>query len=512
VNRAKSLALAVDQYTQDYDQRLPPMYSQAAFQKAVLPYTKSSQTFICPATGLAYVPNPALSFAVQWSIPNPHTTVLFEEPKSHNDGFSTIAYVDSHVTHGSLGQPQPSDVGQSRQLGLAIMRFSTDNNEVLPPLDTYDHFEQALLPYTGSSSIFTSPDSGLNYQIDSSLNGQNLSNISSPSTTWITRDAVVNNDGTFNTGYVDGHTMTQYYFHPSELTTGADGNPALVWLRSPYQAAPGVMSQRILVWDLSPVGAHSGTVFFNSPGIFLGTHAISQVATVTGNQRIIAGGFGGQNTTLPLNGLITVSGTNSTGNITSTFEYGPFDGWQFLAISAGGTAGNEILARRYDGTLGLLAITAAGAFQTSYKLPSSVNQTPIGFVASTDGTFWILLSDSNGNTELWRTNHIGAVLGKYTYTNGSAQPAGLAITPHQLPIILWKGSHATAQTWTLAPGGNIASITSMSMPAQWTASQIGVNSGGNYIVLWTAPGDYAAIECVKPNGAVVSAYTYAPFK
>jgi hypothetical protein len=513
VQRAKALALGVQQYVEDYDETFPPMNSQPAFEKAVLPYVKNPQTFICPVTGLAYQPNGSLSHVTLASIKSPNTTVLLYDPEVHPDGIRTIAYADGHAVHGKEIAPQATDIGNIKQLGIAINQYSQDYDESLPPFDTYSHFEQALLPYTNNNfALFQSPDTGLQYKINSSLNGLNLQDISDPSSTWVTEDALPDAAGNYTIGYLDGHAKSSFSYYPATLVNGPDFHPALVWLESPNSSSALPTTQNMQVWDLSALGNHASTVTYTLTGPFLGRGAISQIATITGDQRLVTGGFANNiGTTVP-SGRISVSGTGTAGTITSTFDYGPFDGWEFLANSASRTYGNKILARRYDGTLGLLAVSSTGAYQTSHTLPSSTSQTPVGFVASTDGTIWILLSDSNGTTELWRTNQLGVVLSKYMYSNGSAQPVELAINTVGCPVILWNGAHGTAQAWVIGQKGSIGSIASMSVPAQWTVSQIGVNSAGNYIILWTAPGDYAAIQCVKPNGAVVSSYTYAPFQ
>ena len=50
----KQLGLAIMQYTQDYDEKYPPMYSNppvSYWSMKIQPYTKSAQVFDCPSTG-----------------------------------------------------------------------------------------------------------------------------------------------------------------------------------------------------------------------------------------------------------------------------------------------------------------------------------------------------------------------------------------------------------------------------------------------------------------------------
>jgi prepilin-type processing-associated H-X9-DG protein len=94
---AKQIALGIIQYTQDWDETLPPMHTAAEMQNAILPYVKSRGVFRSPVTGLPFTPNPDLSGQPLPNFPQPATVELFRDPRRHHDGKSVVAYLDGHI-------------------------------------------------------------------------------------------------------------------------------------------------------------------------------------------------------------------------------------------------------------------------------------------------------------------------------------------------------------------------------------------------------------------------------
>lgn len=57
----KQIGIGIAQYTQDFDEKLPPIYwnpdaASSCYSNLVLPYIKSEQIFNCPSTKLKWVP------------------------------------------------------------------------------------------------------------------------------------------------------------------------------------------------------------------------------------------------------------------------------------------------------------------------------------------------------------------------------------------------------------------------------------------------------------------------
>ncbi|HZT40797.1 MAG TPA: hypothetical protein VFA07_01340 [Chthonomonadaceae bacterium] len=96
-SNAKRLTLGLMMYAQDYDGYLPPMQSPTKFQNATYPYIRSHRLFRCPATGLHYVPNAALSGTSISSYSDPSTVEVLHDAQPHSDGLSTYSYLDGHV-------------------------------------------------------------------------------------------------------------------------------------------------------------------------------------------------------------------------------------------------------------------------------------------------------------------------------------------------------------------------------------------------------------------------------
>lgn len=107
------LGLALAQYAQDYDEKLPPMrsaHSQQQMREARLnppqtatvqyllqPYARSIEIFRHPGTKRIYRPNPFLSRKSLAAIDNPAQMVTFYEAVPSADGRRAVLYLDGHV-------------------------------------------------------------------------------------------------------------------------------------------------------------------------------------------------------------------------------------------------------------------------------------------------------------------------------------------------------------------------------------------------------------------------------
>ena len=229
-DRAKRLALAVTQYTQDSDERFPPTDTPEHFQTAVLPFVKDTQTFYSP-NGLPFVPNPALNEVSLASIDSPATTVLLQDQAPYPDGLATIAYADGHVTHGGMpasGNPVLSVTSNAKQLGLAMTQYTQDADEFYPPhLDTPQQLQDALYPFVKNHDTFYAPN-GLAYLPNPALGGLSLAQVSDPVHTVLLYDQPPYVGGAPTICYADGHvTHVAASAHTHLLWTNPDGRAAL---------------------------------------------------------------------------------------------------------------------------------------------------------------------------------------------------------------------------------------------------------------------------------------------
>lgn len=93
----KLLGLAMTQYLQDYDEKLPPMQSAVAAQKALSPYVKINSAFQQPQTHEPYLPNTSLSGRSLASFDNPATMVIYYEASPNLDGMRGVVFLDGHA-------------------------------------------------------------------------------------------------------------------------------------------------------------------------------------------------------------------------------------------------------------------------------------------------------------------------------------------------------------------------------------------------------------------------------
>jgi prepilin-type processing-associated H-X9-DG protein len=117
VANLRQVGLALMQYSQDYDEKLPPMRSANSLQQMheprlnpprtatvqflLQPYSRTVEIFRHPSSKRIYRPNPFLSRKSLAAIENPAQTVAFYEPAPAADGRRAVLYLDGHVTRVS---------------------------------------------------------------------------------------------------------------------------------------------------------------------------------------------------------------------------------------------------------------------------------------------------------------------------------------------------------------------------------------------------------------------------
>lgn len=97
VSDLKQLGLAFSQYTQDYDEKLPPMKSAAVAKKALSPYVKQDAVFEQPQTHTLFQPNASLSGRSLASFDDPSSMVVYYEAAPEDDNLRAVLFLDGHV-------------------------------------------------------------------------------------------------------------------------------------------------------------------------------------------------------------------------------------------------------------------------------------------------------------------------------------------------------------------------------------------------------------------------------
>jgi prepilin-type processing-associated H-X9-DG protein len=113
VANLRQVGLALAQYAQDYDEKLPPMRSAhslqqmrearlnppqtATVQYLLQPYARSIEIFRHPGTKRIYRPNPFLSRKSLAAINSPAQMVTFYEAVPAANGRRAVLFLDGHV-------------------------------------------------------------------------------------------------------------------------------------------------------------------------------------------------------------------------------------------------------------------------------------------------------------------------------------------------------------------------------------------------------------------------------
>ena len=116
VSNLKQIGLALMMYTQDYDEKIPPMVAarnaddiedtssnsgindRTTVQTRLLPYTKNVQIFLQPQTHRPYLPNYKISrLGLDQIKTPPYQTFAFYEDAPDADGERAVVYLDGHV-------------------------------------------------------------------------------------------------------------------------------------------------------------------------------------------------------------------------------------------------------------------------------------------------------------------------------------------------------------------------------------------------------------------------------
>jgi len=97
VSNLKQIGLALLQYTQDFDEVLPPMKTVAESNEAIYPYLKNKTLLEHPGTHELYQTNTSLSHRRLASFDSPATMVTYYEASPDSDGLRAVLFLDGHV-------------------------------------------------------------------------------------------------------------------------------------------------------------------------------------------------------------------------------------------------------------------------------------------------------------------------------------------------------------------------------------------------------------------------------
>lgn len=494
VQKVAQLSLGLMQYAQDYDEALPLMSSQSRFQSALWPYVPVTDDFVCPVTQRQYQPNVAISGMRVTSIPGDSDNIqTCSDPVPHPEGYATVGYLDGHAANGPVSLPEASCVRNIKSIVGAVCMYGWDYGTV-PPTTSYSAFEQALLPFTHTLSVFTCPDTGLPYLLNTSISGAKLTSSTDWSQVPIVADATINNDGTANTGYVDGHWSVKASYIPRRLALDSNGAIYLLWSRAAR----------------TPSGEQaycSGLITHMQSAVLRPTITLA-LGPYAGTPSLVAAGSNDQIGVLWVEGA---QGANTfascaAGALQSTTVLGLYDGWTPVAATAH-LRQTTTVWRRYDGTIAVWANANNGQYISSVEFNEPRDWSVVDAAYSSDGSVHVLIRDAQNNAQILS---VGASHRSSSYRGSPGQVAeGFAYDASDHVRILWGSANGSAEIWTPAAFGH--QIVTLPAEPGATASELAIGPDNNLRILWRLPNDSVRIELRTANGSLLQRTDFAPF-
>ncbi len=92
-----------------------------------------------------------------------------------------------------------------KQLGIAVIQYSQEQDEVYPPMQTMYQLKKAIYPFLRSDTVFVQPINKKFYVPNAALSKKSLASINQPSMTAMIYEADFDSDGKRAVGFADGH-------------------------------------------------------------------------------------------------------------------------------------------------------------------------------------------------------------------------------------------------------------------------------------------------------------------
>lgn len=92
-----------------------------------------------------------------------------------------------------------------KQIGLSLLMYTQDYDEVLPPMTDAAKVKSVLQPYCRNEKIFSNPATGKPYVPNAILSGKKLAHIANPATFAAFYEDAADRDGKRGVVYLDGH-------------------------------------------------------------------------------------------------------------------------------------------------------------------------------------------------------------------------------------------------------------------------------------------------------------------
>jgi len=109
--------------------------------------------------------------------------------------------------HARENARMTSSMSNLKQIGLASLQFAQDNDEKLPPTDTFEHFKGAVSPYLRGAGpqVFIEPGADVPYVVNPKVSKHSIAEFAHPETVMLAQEAVPHSTGQRAILYLDGH-------------------------------------------------------------------------------------------------------------------------------------------------------------------------------------------------------------------------------------------------------------------------------------------------------------------
>jgi len=495
VRQSRQLALAVMNYTLDYDERFPPMKSAAAFEAAMYPYVSSRSEFICPATLAHYKPNPALQGKFIFDVQDPGSTILFSDSQKHPNGSSIVTYVSGNARLYRHAMP-PMETGlplaqtcvaSETKLVGALLQYAQVNDETFPIFTNQTQAATALRPYLeGAAGPLKCPYTFTDYTINPGLSGLTLGAIADPSTLWAIKDNTIDRDGAINIIMMNGRVVAPDYWLPSNLSVLSDNRVRLIWSKN---ASPSQL------WTISANGA------------------VETQATLANDAGPIVSSF-----VDPLDRLILLRNegnsarlqtVNQDGSIARAVDNGPYDGWDPVRAVMGSNKQPHILWDHSDGVAADWNMTTGVNYIGDSRLGPVTAARAAGIAVAPDNTQRLLWTGLNGSAQIWTLGVNSQFVSATSFNPVQAwTPYSIAVGPDGITHMLRVNTFHHARIWTVSDAGAVISDITVVPKGDWQPVNFAIGPDNNYRVLFYGPAG-ALVEIVNAAGTVLSAHVYA---
>ncbi len=505
IGNARLLSLALVQYEQDNDERLPNTQSVAAFQAGLRSFVPDPAVFNSRVTGRPFLPNPAISGKALSEFYDPSTVEVFRDVAPPSTIPATVGFLDDHVERGGLPTTtvQQRSRSNARALSLGVDQYTQDNDEHYPPMQTQAEFQAAILPFVRNSRLFMDPENGKPFVPNPALSQVSVASVQNPYQTVVLESDMPYQNGGPTIAYADGHITPLPPPSPFSLSIQDKRNLSQIGLAITQcsqdydEKLPTTTDYTTFEDELVPYTYTRTNSIFTSPA-----SGLPYVLNPAISGADIFGFDDPTNTEVARDAQINPDGT---------FNYLEVDGhvkqdFYFLPLSLLVTPDDQthLLWRNATPQVSLWTFQPGGIVKTNLAPSTFVSR----FSAGADGQLHLLgnfgfgesvaSASSDGTLENTVSYGVYDGWGVHLMTTGADNETRL----------LWERSSGHLAVWTLSPANDFLGYVFVPRLIGGTAVGLGAGGDGRVRLLWKTASGNAVLWTLAPSGKVMQSLTF----